>query len=185
VWVSPEEMPILKAANVAVSHNPESNMKLASGTAPVVDYLQAGVTVGLGTDGAASNNDLDMFEAMRFAAFLQKHARNDPQALPATKVLEMATRDGAAALGMGDRLGTIEIGRKADVILVDTRGPRQTPLFDPVSHLVYVAHGDDVTTTIVNGKVLMRDRKVLTLNEAAVLAEARAAAETVRAAVKP
>jgi 5-methylthioadenosine/S-adenosylhomocysteine deaminase len=184
VWVSPEEMPILKAANVAVSHNPESNMKLASGTAPVVDYLQAGVTVGLGTDGAASNNDLDMFEAMRFAAFLQKHARNDPQALPATKVLEMATRDGAAALGMGDRLGTIEVGRKADVILVDTRGPRQTPLFDPVSHLVYVAHGDDVTTTIVNGKVLMRDRKVLTLNEAAVLAEARAAAETVRAAVK-
>jgi 5-methylthioadenosine/S-adenosylhomocysteine deaminase len=177
-------MPLLKAAGVAVSHNPESNMKLASGTAPVVDYLAAGVPLGLGTDGAASNNDLDMFEAMRFAALLQKHARNDPRALPARQVLDMATREGAAALGMGDRLGTIEVGRKADVILVETRGARQTPIFDPVSHLVYVAHGDDVTTTIVDGRVLMRDRKVLTLNEAAVLGEARAAADTVRAAVK-
>jgi 5-methylthioadenosine/S-adenosylhomocysteine deaminase len=184
VWVSPEDMTVLKASGVAVSHNPESNMKLASGTAPVVDYLAAGVTVGLGTDGAASNNDLDMFEAMRFAAFLQKHARSDPRALPATAVLDMATRDGAAALGLGARIGSLEVGKRADVILVDTRGPRQTPMFDPVAHLVYSAHGDDVTTTIVNGKVLMRDRKVLTLNEAAVLAEARAAAETVRAAVK-
>jgi 5-methylthioadenosine/S-adenosylhomocysteine deaminase len=184
VWVSPEDMAVLKAAGVAVSHNPESNMKLASGTAPVVDYLAAGVTVGLGTDGAASNNDLDMFEAMRFAAFLQKHARNDPRALPATAVLDMATRDGAAALGLGAQIGSLEVGKRADVILVDTRGPRQTPMFDPVAHLVYSAHGDDVTTTIVNGKVLMRDRKVLTLNEAAVLVAARAAAETVRAAVK-
>jgi 5-methylthioadenosine/S-adenosylhomocysteine deaminase len=184
VWVSPSDMAILKGAKVAVSHNPESNMKLASGTAPVVDYLAQGVTLGLGTDGAASNNDLDMFEAMRFAAFLQKHARNDPQALPAGQVLDMATRGGAAALGLGNRIGSIEVGKRADVILVDTRGPRQTPLFEPVSHLVYVAHGDDVTTTIVNGKVLMRDRKVLTLNEAAVLAEARKAAEGVRAAVK-
>jgi 5-methylthioadenosine/S-adenosylhomocysteine deaminase len=184
VWVSTQDTEILKAAGVAVSHNPESNMKLASGTAPVVDYLEAGVRVALGTDGAASNNDLDMFEAMRFAAFLQKHARNDPQALPAATVLAMATREGAAALGMGDRLGTIEVGRRADVILVETRGARQTPIFDPVSHLVYVAHGDDVTTTIVNGKVLMRDRTVLTLDEAAVLADARAAADVVRAAVK-
>jgi 5-methylthioadenosine/S-adenosylhomocysteine deaminase len=184
VWVSPEDMRFLKTAGVAVSHNPESNMKLASGTAPVIDYHAAGVPVALGTDGAASNNDLDMFEAMRFAALLQKHARNDPQALPAKKVLEMATRDGAAALGLADRVGSIEVGRKADVILVDVRGARQTPIFDPVSHLVYVAHGDDVTTTIVNGQVLMRDRAVLTLDEAAVLAEARAAAESVRAAVK-
>jgi len=184
VWVSPEDMTVLKAAGVAVSYNPESNMKLASGTAPVIDYLEAGVTVGLGTDGAASNNDLDMFEAMRFATFLQKHARNDPQALPAPAVLDMATRDGASALGLGAQVGSLEVGKRADVIMVDTRGPRQTPMFDPVAHLVYSAHGDDVTTTIVNGKVLMRDRKVLTLNEAAVLADARAAAETVRAAVK-
>ena len=184
VWVSAEDMTVLEAAGVAVSHNPESNMKLASGTAPVVDYLEAGVTVGLGTDGAASNNDLDMFEAMRFAAFLQKHARNDPRALPATAVLDMATRGGAVALGLGAQIGSLEVGKRADVILVDTRGPRQTPMFDPVAHLVYSAHGDDVTTTIVHGKVLMRDRKVLTLNEAAVLTAARAAAETVRAAVQ-
>jgi 5-methylthioadenosine/S-adenosylhomocysteine deaminase len=184
VWVSPEDMTVLKAAGVAISYNPESNMKLASGTAPIVDYLEAGITVGLGTDGAASNNDLDMFEAMRFAAFLQKHARNDPRVLPAGKVLEMATRDGAAALGLGAQVGGVEVGKRADVIMVDTRGPRQTPMYDPVAHLVYSAHGDDVRTTIVNGKVLMRDRKVLTLNEAAVLTAARAAAETVRAAVK-
>jgi 5-methylthioadenosine/S-adenosylhomocysteine deaminase len=184
VWVSPEDMTLLKAAGVAVSHNPESNMKLASGTAPVVDYLEAGITVGLGTDGAASNNDLDMFEAMRFAAFLQKHARNDPRALPAPAVLDMATRNGAVALGLGAQVGSLEVGKRADIIMVDTRGPRQTPMFDPVAHLVYSAHGDDVTTTIVNGRVLMRDRKVLTLNEAAVLTAARAAAETVRAAVK-
>ncbi len=167
VWVSPEDMVVLKAAGVAVSHNPESNMKLASGTAPVVEYLEAGLTVGLGTDGAASNNDLDMFEAMRFAAFLQKHARNDPRALPATAVLDMATRGGAAALGLAAQIGSLEVGKRADLIVVDTRGPRQTPMFDPIAHLVYSAHGDDVTTTIVNGKVLMRDRKVLTLNEPA------------------
>src|SRR4029077_16235325 len=89
VWVSPEDMRVLKAAGVAVSYHPESNMKRASGTAPIVEYLKAGITVGLGTDGAASNNDLDMFEAMRFAAFLQKHAQNDPRVLPAGKVLEM------------------------------------------------------------------------------------------------
>ena len=89
-----------------------------------------------------------------------------------------------SALGLGAQVGSLEVGKRADVIMVDTRGPRQTPMFDPVAHLVYSAHGDDVTTTIVNGKVLMRDRKVLTLNEAAVLADARAAAETVRAAVK-
>jgi 5-methylthioadenosine/S-adenosylhomocysteine deaminase len=184
VWVSPSDMETLKAHGVAVSHNPESNMKLASGTAPVVDYLAAGITLGLGTDGAASNNDLDMFEAMRFAALLHKLVRNDPRVLPAQAVLDMATRNGAAALGLGDRIGSIEPGRRADVILVDTRGPRQTPMFDPVSHLVYVAHGDDVTTTIVNGKVLMRDRKVLTLDEAKVIAEARVLADAVRAAVK-
>jgi 5-methylthioadenosine/S-adenosylhomocysteine deaminase len=184
VWVSPPDIETLKAANVAISYNPESNMKLASGTAPIVDYLAAGIRVGLGTDGAASNNDLDMFEAMRFGTFLQKHARNDPRALPAQAMLDMATRDGAAALGLGDTVGAIEPGKRADVIMVETRGARQTPIFDPVAHLVYVAHGDDVTTTIVNGKVLMRDRRVLTLPEALVIAEAQKAADTVRAAVK-
>jgi 5-methylthioadenosine/S-adenosylhomocysteine deaminase len=159
-------------------------MKLASGTAPVVEYLKAGLTIGLGTDGAASNNDLDMFEAMRFAALLHKHHRNDPRVLPAATVLEMATRRGAAALGLDRRIGSLEKGKAADLILVSVRGARQTPLYDPVSHLVYVAHAGDVTTTIVNGRVLMRDRKVLSLDEAAVIREANAAAALVREAVK-
>jgi 5-methylthioadenosine/S-adenosylhomocysteine deaminase len=183
VWVSDEDMKTLAKHGVAVSHNPESNMKLASGTAPIVDYLKAGITLGLGTDGAASNNDLDMFEAMRFTALLHKLQRNDPRVLPASDVLAMATIGGARALGLGDRIGSIEPGKCADLIVVSTAGARQTPLYDPISHLVYVAHGDDVTTTIVNGKTLMRDRKVLTLDVGAVLKDARAAAEQVRAAV--
>jgi 5-methylthioadenosine/S-adenosylhomocysteine deaminase len=184
VWVSAEDMETLAKHGVAVSHNPESNMKLASGTAPIVDYLKAGITLGLGTDGAASNNDLDMFEAMRFTALLHKLQRNDPRVLPAADVLAMATIGGAKALGLGDRIGSIEPGKRADLIVVSTAGARQTPLYDPISHLVYVAHGDDVTTTIVNGRTLMRDRKVLTLDVGAVLKDARAAADQVRAAVK-
>jgi 5-methylthioadenosine/S-adenosylhomocysteine deaminase len=120
---------------------------------------------------------------MRFGSFQQKLIRNDPRALPAQAMLDMATREGAAALGLTS-VGSIEPGKRADVILVDTRGARQTPIFDPVAHLVYVAHGDDVTTSIVNGRILMRDRRVLTLNEAAVIADAQKAADTVRAAVK-
>jgi 5-methylthioadenosine/S-adenosylhomocysteine deaminase len=184
VWVSAEDMKILAKHGVAVSHNPESNMKLASGTAPIIDYKRAGITLGLGTDGAASNNDLDMFEAMRFTALLHKLQRNDPRVLPASEVLAMATAGGARALGLGDRIGSLEVGKRADLIAVSTSGARQTPLYDPVSHLVYVAHGDDVTATIVNGRVLMRDRKVLTLDAAQVLKDARAAADQVRAAVK-
>ena len=183
VWLTPEDIDILKARGVAVSHNPESNMKLASGVAPVLQLKAAGVPVGLGTDGAASNNDLDMFEAMRQAAFLHKVWTRDPTALPAGLALAMATIDGARALGMADRIGSLEPGKRADIIIVSMDSPRQTPMYDPVSHLVYVTHGDDVRTTIVNGKVLMRDGKLLTLDEPAVLAEARAMAARVRAAV--
>jgi 5-methylthioadenosine/S-adenosylhomocysteine deaminase len=183
VWVSPDDMKWLARHAVAVSHNPESNMKLASGTAPVVDYVRAGITLGLGTDGAASNNDLDMFEAMRFAALLHKLQRNDPRVLPAADVVAMATLGGARALGLGELTGSLEVGKRADLIFVSTQGARQTPVYDPLSHLVYVAHGDDVTTTMVDGRVLMRDRKVLTLDSATVLKEARAAADQVRSAV--
>jgi 5-methylthioadenosine/S-adenosylhomocysteine deaminase len=183
VWLTPPEIATLKKHGVGVSHNPESNMKLASGTAPVPQLRAAGVPVGLGTDGAASNNDLDMFEAMRVAALLHKLQSNDPRAIPAPVALEMATIGGARALGLGDRLGSIEPGKRADLIVVSMSSARQTPMYDPISHLVYVTRGDDVRTTIVNGRVLMRDRKVLTLDEAAVLAEARRAADEVRAAV--
>ena len=184
VWVSDADIAILKQTGVAVSHNPESNMKLASGVAPVPAYLRAGVPVGLGTDGAASNNDLDMFEAMRMASFLDKVHTLDPSVASAQTVLEMATLGGAAALGMSSSIGSLESGKRADLIVVDMRAARQTPLYDPVSQIVYTTRGDDVRTTIVHGKVLMRDRKVLTLDEAKVLATAREWAKKVRAAVR-
>ena len=184
VWVDDADMAMLAARGVGLSHNPESNMKLASGTAPVPAWLTHGAKVGLGTDGAASNNDLDMFEAMRTAALLHKHASGDPRVLPARVVLEMATRRGADALGMGDRIGSLEPGKLADVITVSVDSARQTPLFDPISHLVYVTRGTDVRTTIVHGEVLMRRGQVLSLDRNEVIREAREMAETVRAAVK-
>ena len=183
VWASPADIATLKNRQVAVSHNPESNMKLASGVAPVPAMLAAGVTVGLGTDGAASNNDLDMFEAMRQAAFLHKVQSGDPRAIPASVALEMATINGARALGLDARIGSLEVGKRADVVVVSMASARQTPLYDAVSHLVYVTRGDDVRTVIVNGKILMRDRRLLTLNETTALADARRLAASVRAAV--
>src|SRR3954468_16227048 len=182
VHLSSDDIAILARRHVGVSHNPESNMKLASGIAPVEAMRKAGIAVGLGTDGAASNNDLDMFEAMRQAAFLHKLVNSDPRAIPAPVALEMATIDGARAMGMEKSIGSLEPGKRADLLIVSMSSARQTPMYDPVSHLVYVTHGDDVRTTIVNGMVLMRDRKVLTLDRAAVLAEARAIADKVRSA---
>jgi 5-methylthioadenosine/S-adenosylhomocysteine deaminase len=183
VHLTAADIDILKKRGVGISHNPESNMKLASGTAPVPALRQAGVPVGLGTDGAASNNDLDMFEAMRQAAFLHKLASKDPRTLPAGEVVAMATIEGARALAMDQEIGSLEPGKRADLIVVGMDAPRQTPMYDPLSHLVYATRGDDVRTTIVNGRVLMRDKKVLTLDEVAVLAEARSLAEQVRKAV--
>jgi 5-methylthioadenosine/S-adenosylhomocysteine deaminase len=184
VWVTEPEVLVLQARGVGVSHNPESNMKLASGTAPVPAYLKAGVALGLGTDGAASNNDLDMFEAMRVASLLHKLQTGDPRVVSAREALEMATIRGARALGMERRIGSLEAGKHADVIAVSVTGARQTPLYDPISHLVYVARGGDVVTSIVHGRTLMRNRKVVTLNEAGVLDNARTWADKVRAAVK-
>jgi 5-methylthioadenosine/S-adenosylhomocysteine deaminase len=183
VHLTAEDIEILRKRGVGVSHNPESNMKLASGTAPVPALRRAGVPVGLGTDGAASNNDLDMFESMRQAALLHKLASGDPRTLPAAEVLTMATREGAAALGMERIIGSLEPGKRADLIVVSMSAARQTPMYDPLSHLVYTTRGDDVRTTIVNGKILMGEGKVLTLNEPAVLAEARKLAAEVRQAV--
>ena len=184
VWVTDEDIAILKRHAVGIAHNPESNMKLASGAAPVGKYLAAGVALGLGTDGAASNNDLDMFEAMRQASFLAKHATHDPTALPAQAALDMATIGGARALHMERSIGSLEAGKRADLITVSITAARQTPMYDPVSHLVYTTRGDDVRTTIVNGKVLMKDRQVRTLNRAAVIADANRLAARVRDAVR-
>ncbi len=183
VWVDEADMKMLAARSVGLSHNPESNMKLASGTAPVTGWLSAGIPSGLGTDGAASNTDLDMFDAMRAAALLHKHATGDPRAMPAKQALELATRRGAAALGLGDRIGSLETGKLADIITVSMSSARQTPMFDPLSHLVYVTRGTDVRNTIVHGRVLMRQGRVISLNRSAVLQEAAAMADKVRAAV--
>ena len=183
VWVTGEDLAILKRHDVGVAHNPESNMKLASGAAPVTKYLAAGVAIGLGTDGAASNNDLDMFEAMRQASFLAKLSTRDPAALPAQAALDMATIGGARALKMDRVIGSLEAGKRADLIAVSMSAARQTPLYDPVSHLVYTTRGDDVRTTIVDGRVLMKDRQLRTLNRATAIADANRLAQKVRAAV--
>jgi 5-methylthioadenosine/S-adenosylhomocysteine deaminase len=185
VWIQPDEIRVLQQRGVGVAHNPESNMKLASGTAPIPQYLDAKVAVGLGTDGAASNNDLDMFEAMRQAAFLHKLVSKDPRVVSAQAALEMATIGGARVIGRQGHLGSLEPGKLADLLIVRMDQPRQTPMYDPVSHLVYTTRGDDVDTTIVDGKVLMRSGKALTLDERRVLEAARAAAAQVRAAVQP
>jgi 5-methylthioadenosine/S-adenosylhomocysteine deaminase len=185
IWVTDDDIAILKRREIGLAHNPESNMKLASGAAPVTRYLAAGVALGLGTDGAASNNDLDMFEAMRQASFLAKHATKDPTAVPARAALDLATVGGARALHMEARIGSLVAGKRADLITVSMRAARQTPIYDPISHLVYATRGDDVRTTIVNGKVLMKERQVRTLNREAVLADARRLAVKVRNAVRP
>lgn len=155
VTVDDEDIKILAARKVAVAHNPESNMKLASGIAPVVAERAAGITVGLGTDGVAgSNNDLDMMEAMDFAGKLAKVATMDPTALPAKELLRMATIEGAKALHMGDRVGSLEVGKVADLIAIEMEEPRTRPIYDISSAIVYSAKGNDVTLTVVDGKVL-------------------------------
>ena len=185
IWVTDDDITILKRHGIGLSHNPESNMKLASGAAPVSKYLAAGVALGLGTDGAASNNDLDMFEAMRQASFLAKHVTKNPTALPARAALDLATVGGARALHMEQRIGSLAAGKRADLIIVSMRTARQTPMYDPISHLVYTTRGDDVRTTIVNGKVLMKERQVRTLNRETVIADAKRLAARVRDAVRP
>jgi 5-methylthioadenosine/S-adenosylhomocysteine deaminase len=183
IWVDDDDIAILARHGVAMSHNPESNMKLASGVSPLGKYKAAGVLLGLGTDGAASNNDLDMFEAMRQTSFLAKLATRDPTAIPAAEALAMATIGGARALGLDREIGSLEPGKRADLISVSMSATRQTPLYDPISHLVYVTRGDDVQTTVVNGRILMRNRRLGTLDRTSILNEARAESVRVRAAV--
>jgi 5-methylthioadenosine/S-adenosylhomocysteine deaminase len=183
VYPTDAEMAILAQRHVGVIHNPSSNMKISSGIAPVAAELKAGVAVGLGTDGPATNNDLDMFEEMRLAAFLQKVSTLDPQVIPARTALRMATSGGAEAIGLGDKVGSLTPGRRADLIQVSMADPHFTPLYDVISHLVYVAHGQDVASTVVEGKVLMRDGKVLTIDTERVKLEAGSLAAKIKAAV--
>jgi 5-methylthioadenosine/S-adenosylhomocysteine deaminase len=169
VMLEPDEIMLLAQRGVKVVHCPESNMKLASGVAPVVEMLDAGVQVGLGTDGSASNNDVDLFGEMNMAAKLHKVTRLDPLALDAPNTLGLATRGGAQVLGAGDRIGSLEPGKRADLIVLDLHQPHLTPLYNPISHLVYAARGSDVLHSMINGRLVMRDRRLLTLDEAAIL----------------
>jgi 5-methylthioadenosine/S-adenosylhomocysteine deaminase len=171
VVISPEERDILVKRGVGVAHNPQSNLKLASGVAPIPELLRAGGMVGLGTDGASSNNDLDMFEEMRVCAMLHKGVRLDSTVLPAAQVLDMAARTGARVVGL-DQTGSIQAGYKADLILLNLRQPHLTPMYDPISHCVYAAHAQDVDTVWVNGKLLMKGRAMLSVDEEKILYEA-------------
>jgi len=164
VALDKEEIGLLAERDVKVAHNPNSNMKLAAGIAPVPDLIDAGVTVGLGTDGPASNNNLDMFKEMNTAAKLHKIAKMDPAVMDARTVLNMGTSAGAGVLGLGNELGRLAPGFLADLIVLDLAQPHLTPLYRPRSHLVYAARGSDVMHTVVHGQVLMEDRKLTTLD---------------------
>ncbi|MEJ2656932.1 MAG: amidohydrolase [Desulfobacterales bacterium] len=164
VWLDDDDIHTIAVRKASVSHNPESNMKLASGIAPVPSLMKAGVTVGLGTDGCASNNNLDLFSEMDAAAKIHKVIALNPTLMDAVTVLKMATIQGAKAVGLDDITGSLEIGKKADVIVIDTRKPHLLPLYNPVSHIVYAAQASDVRDVIVNGRLLVKDRKLLTID---------------------
>jgi 5-methylthioadenosine/S-adenosylhomocysteine deaminase len=168
VFVTDDEIDILNSKGVGAAHNPQSNMKLASGTAPVPQMLRKGLAVGLGTDGAASNNDLDMWEEMDTAAKLHKLISGDPKTLTAEQAFEMATIRGARALDLNKITGSIENGKRADIVIVDLDSLHQTPMYNIYSHLVYATKASDVRTVIINGRVVMLDRALLTLNESAI-----------------
>ncbi|MFZ5591470.1 MAG: amidohydrolase [Bacillota bacterium] len=171
VHLTEADIEILVRRRVGIAHNPQSNMKLASGIAPVEKLRRAGAIVGIGTDGAASNNNLDMFEEMRTAALLQKVSTGDPTALPAYAALYMATAGGAAALGLEGRVGRLQAGLRADLILLNTRVPHLCPPHDWYAHLVYAAGAADVDTVIIDGRLVMQNRQVLTVEEEKVYAE--------------
>jgi len=180
VMLTEDDMDLLQTHDVKIAHNAESNMKLASGIAPVPQLLERGVCVGLGTDGCASNNNLDLLSEMDTVAKLHKVSTLDPTVLDAETVLAMATIEGARALGLADRIGSLEPGKDADVIIVDTRKPHLTPLYHPASHLVYAARGGDVDTAIINGRIVMRKRELLTLDLEAVMGNVNQLARTIQ-----
>lgn len=184
VWLSPGEIDVLKSFGVGSAHNPQSNMKLASGTAPVPAMLTKDVAVGLGTDGAASNNDLNMWEEMDTAAKLHKLISGDPKTLPAETALEMATIRGARALHLDKLIGSLEVGKRADLAIVDFDSLHQTPYFNVYSHLVYATKADDVRTVVINGRIVMLDRRLMTLNESVIKKDANAYREKIIKSLK-
>jgi 5-methylthioadenosine/S-adenosylhomocysteine deaminase len=185
VWVDEADRKILAGRQAGCVHNPASNMMLASGVAPVIEERAAGVHVGLGTDGpAGSNNDLDLMEEMDLAAKLQKVTKMDPQALGAKAAVEMATIEGAHALHMEKEIGSLEAGKKADLILIGLDAPNAVPMYELYAQIVYALKASDVETVVIGGRVVMRDRKVLTVKESEVIAKAREYGRKVEASLK-
>ena len=183
VWPTTEDIATLASRSVGVAHCPQSNMKIAAGAAPVPQMLKAGVAVGLGTDGAASNNDLSLWEEMDSAAKLHKLTTKDPTAINAREALEMATIRGARAIHQDKEIGSLEAGKRADVIIVGMSGVHQTPLYNVYSHLVYATKASDVETVIINGRIVMQNRRVLTIDERTVRAKANQYRDRIRKSV--
>jgi 5-methylthioadenosine/S-adenosylhomocysteine deaminase len=183
VVMDEQDMKLFADHGCKVVHNPESNMKLASGVAPVTSMHRHGIVVGLGTDGCASNNNLDLFQEMDTAAKLGKVSLLDPTAMPARTVLRMATCDGAKVLGLDSLVGTLEAGKKADLCIVGMNRPHLTPMYDAYSHLAYSVGGADVETVLINGRIVMRDRKLLTIDENEAMARVNTIARQVRASL--
>jgi len=169
--VNDEEIDLLASREVKIAHCPESNMKLGSGIAAVPQMLEKGMTVGLGTDSCASNNNLDLFGEMDTAAKLAKVAFLDPTLLDAKSLVRMATIGGAQLIGLENKIGTIEKGKKADIIIISTKTPHMTPIYNPYSQIVYSATGADVRDVIINGRIVYRDRQFTTLDKAEILNE--------------
>jgi 5-methylthioadenosine/S-adenosylhomocysteine deaminase len=185
IFVDEKDQKILAGRQVGCVHNPSSNMMLASGVAPVVEERAAGIAVGLGTDGpAGSNNDLDLMEEMDLAAKLQKITKMDPRALGAKSVVEMATIEGARALHMEKEIGSLEVGKKADIILISLEEPNAVPMYDIYAQLAYALKGSDVETVVIGGRIVMRDKKLLTLDEPEILAKGRQYGKKVEASLK-
>ena len=180
VWPNDQEIEILAKKQVGVIYNPTSNMKTAAGIAPVAKMIGAGIKIGLGTDGAASNNDLDMWEEMRIGALLQKVNGMDPELLSANEMLAMATIKGAEAIGLANIVGSLETGKLADLIQISLTDVHHLPVFDVISHLVYVTDEQDVVTVVVNGDILMRERELLLIDQATVKEEAVAIADKIK-----
>ena len=181
VWVDDRDVEIIAKSGAAVSHNPESNMKLASGIAPVQKFLSAGISVGLGTDSCASNNDLDMFQEMDTAAKLHKAHTLDPTVMDVGSVLKMATIEAARAIGLDRRIGSLEKGKQADLIIIDTRQPHLVPAYNPVSQVVYSARGSDVRDVMVAGRMLVRNRSLTTLDQDDILNKVNALSREIAA----
>jgi len=177
VHVSSREIDLMRMRGVGVAHCPVSNVKLGNGVAPLTDFLKAKITVGLGSDGPATNNCIDMFQEMKFACLLQRAAHCDPRVVKAEDTLRMATIGGAELLGMDNEIGSIETGKRADIIIVDFQKPHLYPRTNIISHMVYSVKASDVDTTIVDGRIVMRNREVLTLDEPAVLEEVQEVTE--------